>query len=168
MSLREGRAFARPCLGSTRASRVGDRALAIANFIARVNHELTLGHFPSPSSLTLATLPSMSLIPPAPLTRMNTNYRCSGSRIGCAPKIGSIRLQRMRSHDQVFKPELARGDRNSGTCSHAAVRRRVVKDSAGCHSSRFHKSAHRAYLKPLLGSKPGKALRVLRATQSRP
>jgi len=37
------------------------------------NHELKLGHFPSSSSLTLATLPSMSLIPPAPFTRMNTN-----------------------------------------------------------------------------------------------
>src|SRR4030095_11273129 len=46
--------------------------------LAKSNHELKLGHFPSPSSLILATLPSMSLIPPAPFTRMNTNSNLLG------------------------------------------------------------------------------------------
>ena len=34
--------------------------------------DLKLGHFPSPSSLTLATLPSISLIPSAPFTDFET------------------------------------------------------------------------------------------------
>jgi hypothetical protein len=52
--------------------------------LAKFNHELKLGHFPSPSSLTLATLPSMSLIPPAPFTRMNTNLGSACvARAGC-------------------------------------------------------------------------------------
>jgi hypothetical protein len=48
---------------------------------------LKLARFPTPSPLTLATLPSMSLIPSAPFTDHKR-----------------IRLQRMRSNGRAFKP----------------------------------------------------------------
>src|SRR6266481_186585 len=59
--------------GERSPRRPGSGGLAIANFLQFLYHELKLGRFPSPSPLTFATLPSMSLIPAASFTPTDTN-----------------------------------------------------------------------------------------------
>src|SRR5206468_9080747 len=59
--------------------------------------DLKLGRFPSPSSLTLATLPSMSLIPSAPFTDL---YRSIG--LGRTRTKSAVNLQLDPSSAQRF------------------------------------------------------------------